>query len=121
MDVITSTIVSGVIYDMLKNSVLITAKSIKEYFLEELLEISNEQARQIAEQARSIDFSDINNISRESFIENHQNQFNTINNVNSNVNQNVNSPNNSGMLFNNSASTLHQTINLPENTVQKKS
>lgn len=121
MDVITSTIVSGVIYDMLKNSVLITAKSIKEYFLEELLEISNEQARQIAEQARSIDFSDISNISRESFIENHQNQFNTINNVNSNVNQNVNIPNNSGMLFNNSASTLHQTINLPENTVQKKS
>ena len=121
MDVITGTIVSGVIYDMLKSSVLITAKNIKEYFLEELLEISNQQARQIAEQARSINLSDINNISRESFIENHQNQFNTINNVNSNVNQNVDSSNNSGTLLNNSAQTLHQTFNLPENTVQKKS
>jgi len=121
MDIITGAIISGVIYDMLKSSVLITAKSIKEYFLEELLEVSNEQARQIAEQARSIDFSDVSNVSKEIFIENHQNQFHTINNVNSSVNQNVNSPNNSGTLLNNNATTLNQTNNFPENTVQKKS
>lgn len=121
MDIITGAIISGVIYDILKNGALISAKSIKSYFEQELLELSNEQARQIAEQARSINFSDISNISRENFIENHQNQFHTINNVNSNVNQNVNSQNNSGTLLNNSANTLNQTINLPENTVQKKS
>ena len=121
MDIITGTIVSGVIYDMLKSSVSITAKSIKEYFLEELLEISNEQARQIAEQTRHINFGDISSISRENFIENHKNQFHTINNLNSNINQNIDSSNNSGTLLNNSAHTLNQTINLPENSVQKKS
>lgn len=68
MDIITGAIISGVIYDILKNGALITAKSIKEYFLEELLEVSNEQARRIAEQARSVDFSDVSNISKEKFI-----------------------------------------------------
>lgn len=121
MDVITGAMVSGVIYDMLKSSILITAKNIKEYFLEELLEVSNEQARKIAEQARNIDFIDVNSVSKENFIQNNQNQFHTINNVNSSVNQNVNSPNNSGTLLSNNANTLNQTINLPENTVQKKS
>ncbi len=117
MDIITGAIISGVIYDMLKNGALITAKSIKEYFLEELLEVSNEQARKIAEQARSVDFSDVSNVSKEKFIENHQNQFHNINSVN----QNVNSPNNSGTLFNNSANNLTQNFNLPDNPVQKKS
>lgn len=121
MDVITGAIVSGVIYDMLKNSVLVTAKSIKEYFLEELFELSNEQARQIAEQAKSIEFSDVSNISKENFIENHQNQFHIINNVNNSVNQSVDSSNNSGTLLNNNATNLNQTINLPQNTIQKKS
>ena len=121
MDIITGAIISGVIYDVIKHGASITAKSIKNYFDQELLELSNDQARQIAEQARSIDLSDISDISRESFIENYQNQFNTINNLNSNVNQNVDSSNNSGTLLNNSAHTLNQTFNLPENTVQKKS
>lgn len=117
MDIITGAVISGVIYDILKNGALITARSIKEYFLEELLEVSNEQARQIAEQARNINFDDVSNVSKEKFIENHQNRFHTINSVN----QNVNSPNNSGTLFNNSANNLTQNFNLPDNPVQKKS
>lgn len=121
MDVITGTIVSGIIYDMLKSSVLITAKSIKEYLLEELLEVSNEQARQIAEQARSIDFSDVSRVSKESFIENHQNQFHINSNINNTVNQNVHSLTNSGTLFNSSANNLTQNFNLSDNPVQKKS
>lgn len=121
MDIITGAIISGVIYDVIKHGASITAKSIKNYFDQELLELSNDQARQIAEQARNIDFGNVNNISKEKFIEDHQNQFHLNNNVTNTVNQNLDNITNSGTFLNNSAGTLNQNIVLPDINNQKKS
>lgn len=121
MDIITGAIISGIVYDVLKNGVAITAKNIKSYFAEELLELTNDQARQIAEQAKTIALSNFDKSSKEKFIENHQNQFYINNTVTSTINQSLSNLTNSGNFLNNSANTLNQNIILPDISNQKKS
>ncbi|MGP5211737.1 hypothetical protein ACTXJ5_13210 [Psychrobacter alimentarius] len=120
MDIITGAIISGIIYDILKNGTLITAKNIKDYFSEELLEISNEQAREIAEQAKSLDFDNPNEVSKDEFIEKHRNFFNVENSLNSTATQNIKNNYNSGIQNTNSAQVINQNFGLPPAIDKKK-
>lgn len=120
MDIITGAIISGVVYDILKNGALITARSIKSYFEEELLKISNEQARQIAEQAKNIEFDNPNSISKEQFIENNQNNFNLHNIMHSSATQNIENNYNSGIQNTNSAQVINQSFGQPHPIDKKK-
>lgn len=120
MDIITGAIISGIIYDILKNGSLITARNIKSYFEEELLEISNEQARQIAEQAKIIEFDNPNSISKGQFIENNQNNFNLHDVMHSSATQNIENNYNSGVQSTNSAQVINQHFEQPNPTDKKK-
>lgn len=120
MDIITGAVISGIIYDVLKSGTLVTARNIKNYFTEEFLELSNEQARQIAEQAKSINLVNPNEISREKFIEKHQYYFNISNSIDSNATQNIENNYNNGIQSTNSAQVINQNFELPPAIDKKK-
>lgn len=96
---LTTTIISGYVYDFLKQGLLATAKNVKDFFSDNLYELSNEQAREINSNIQKIDTSDIQILSKEEFINKYETFFikndSSINNINNTLNS-TNAMNNMG-------------------------
>lgn len=116
VEFLTSTIASGLAYDYLKCGCLITAKNVKEFFSDELYEITNDQARVISSNIQKIQPSDIQTLNKDQFINKYKNLFENLNVSITNDSTTINSTN---ALTNMGSQTINGDIHIGT-TPQKK-
>lgn len=104
MDFLTGTIISGFVYDLIKQGFTISVKKIKDFFSNEnCVEISNEQALQIYTQIKDTNAeSQANLLTRQEFVSQYENFFE--------LNTTNNSTNQTNIVANNSPITFNQNI-----------
>lgn len=111
MDFLTGTIISGFVYDLIKQGFTISVKKIIDFFSNEnCVEISNEQAFQIYTQIKDTNAeSQANLLTRQEFVSQYENIF-KLNTTNNSTNQTNIGDNNTNIVANNSPITFNQNV-----------
>ena len=97
MDFLTSTLVSGLVYDLVKLGTMLTAKKIQEFFVENFFEITQQQAIEIYSKSQDIPKLEFENLSRNEFISKYEKNFQLSNSEI--ISQNFSNSNNSGNII----------------------
>lgn len=111
MDFLTSTLISGLVYDIFKKGFIFTAAELKEHFSKNLIELQPQQAVEIYNQAQNIPKDDVQCLDRNAFISKYEKNFEGITNS---LNQIVNSTNNGGVSNIAQQQTNHNYFSPPE-------